>query len=459
MDDQFDLIAVGGGIAGLVAALAAAEAGKRVVVLERKPEDRYTNATRLCGGVFHCALRDPRTAPDELARRIEKASGGAAGPARVRSLADNALRGVRWLEVRGIKFMRTSANSHQAFVLSPPNVMRRGLDWEGRGGDVLMRTLEKHLSAHNGAVLRGFEVQSLVMDADRCIGVRGTGPGGGFEWLARNVLIADGGFQSDPDLVGREIATAPEKLLQRNGQSGLGFGLRMAQDVGAQISSLKGFYGHIQSRGAIDTPQLWPYPWWDDVAMQSIVVDGSGHRFCDERRGGIFIANRLAELPDPQSAFVVFDTAIWNGAGRKGQIAANPNFVRAGASIHWAQTLQDLAAKAKIEGAALVASVAEFNASGPKVPIAASPFFAAPLCPGITYTMGGIVTDSSSRVLDTSNTVIPGLYAAGSTTGGMEGGYDARYIGGLIKSLVSALLAGEHVSGKVHRSNTSPSPT
>jgi fumarate reductase flavoprotein subunit len=63
--------------------------------------------------------------------------------------------------------------------------------------------------------------------------------------------------------------------------------------------------------------------------------------------------------------------------------------------------------------------------------------------PGITYTMGGIATDSSARVRHESGVVIPGLYAAGSTTGGFEGGPESVYLGGLAKAAIFGLRAGQ----------------
>ena len=71
------------------------------------------------------------------------------------------------------------------------------------------------------------------------------------------------------------------------------------------------------------------------------------------------------------------------------------------------------------------------------------PFHAFRVCAGLTYTMGGIAVDGRAGVLNASDRVIPGLYAAGSTTGGLEGGGPAGYTGGLSKALVLGLLAGE----------------
>lgn len=453
-----DLAVIGGGLGGMIAAVVAAEACRSVVVLERKPEDRYVNATRLSGGVFHCCLRDPRTAPEQLAEAIAAATAGVSEPQRVDVIAQHALRAIRWLQAHGVRFVKASPNAHQSFVVAPPNVSRRGLAWQGHGGDVVLRTLEQHLLAHGGTLRRGRQVEDLLMDGGRCIGVAGTADGVPFELRAHHVLIADGGFQSDAELLREGITPAPDRVFQRNGRSGFGYGLRMARRVGAKISTLQGFYGHLQTRDAFTEPSLWPYPWWDDVAVQGIVVAGEGRRFCDEGRGGIFIANRLAGLADPLSGVVVFDTAIWNAAGRAGQNPANPNLVTGGATIHHADTLSEVARLAGLDPAILESEVAAYNAqfasgrpptakSGAKrLPIATPPFFAAPICAGITYTMGGIVNDGVGRVLDQQDQPIPGLYAAGATTGGLEGGENVGYVGGLIKSAVMSLRVGEHVA-------------
>ena len=62
--------------------------------------------------------------------------------------------------------------------------------------------------------------------------------------------------------------------------------------------------------------------------------------------------------------------------------------------------------------------------------------------------MGGIVTDEKAQVLNENNMSIPGLLAAGATTGGLEGGGQAAYIGGLMKSGVFGMIAAEEVAKK-----------
>jgi fumarate reductase flavoprotein subunit len=77
--------------------------------------------------------------------------------------------------------------------------------------------------------------------------------------------------------------------------------------------------------------------------------------------------------------------------------------------------------------------------SGAPRRIETPPFFAIPICAGITNTMGGIAVDEHSRVKRPDGSAIAGLYAAGGTTGGLEGGGALRYVGGLIKACVFGL--------------------
>ena len=78
-------------------------------------------------------------------------------------------------------------------------------------------------------------------------------------------------------------------------------------------------------------------------------------------------------------------------------------------------------------------------------PIKTAPFYAIPICAAITNTMGGIVVDGNGAVLDQSDTPMPGLFAAGSTVGGLDGGPNAGYVGGLIKATI-ALRAAEAIA-------------
>src|SRR5262249_17542970 len=148
-------------------------------------------------------------------------------------------------------------------------------------------------------------------------------------------------------------------------------------------------------------------------------------------------------------ATVVFDQAIWETTGRAELVPPNPQMAAAGGTLISAPDLATLAAKIGVPAGALAATVAQYNAAvtanegdrldpprssgrmfgesrgaGPRVsvaPLDKPPYYAIPLAAGISYTMGGLEIDAQARLISRDGTPLPGLYAAGSCTGGIEG--------------------------------------
>lgn len=463
MNHATDLCIIGGGLAGMTAATRAAVAGLRVLVLEQGSEPDYLCNSRMTGGAFHVCLRDIQSDPAVLEQAIVHATRGAAYAGLARAVATDARKAVKWLQSRGIRFIKGGTEAHHNFVLSPPSLQRIGSDWKGRGGDVLLRTLEADLMRHGGQILRGHRANRLEVVQGACTGVSGVTTGdSAFSVKAANVLIADGGFQCDPELMCEHISPKPGSVLQRNARSGLGDGARMAAAAGARLSDMRGFYGHLQHRDALTNPQLWPTPWADNIATSGLVVDSSGRRFADEGRGGVYLANRVAALPDPLSATVVFDRRIWEGPGTSRFRPANPFMPEAGGKVFQAGTLEELAGAIGVPVDALVQEVAAHNRAlqagqldsltpersakpYPVMPIAEAPFFGIPVVAGITYTMGGVAIDEWSRASTVEGQPFPGLYAAGGASGGLEGGEAVGYVGGLSKASTTGLRAAEHI--------------
>ena len=460
-----DVIVIGGGIAGLIAGNRAAQLGLRAIVLEQGTAEKYLCNTRYTGGTFHICLREITLDEETLRQKILESTAGFVKPDWAEVMAREGRRVVRWLQDEGMRFMRASASEYHKWVLAPPGRSRPGLDWEGRGGDVMLRTLETRLGTRNGEVVRGVRAKSLIMDGGRCVGVAAERDGAETAYYARAVFIADGGFQGNAELVGRYVSAHPERLKQRGAGTGRGDGMKMANAVGAALIGMDRFYGHCLSTDALTNDNLWPYPYLDSLVTAGIVVDANGTRFVDEGRGGVYVANAVAKLADPLSSHVIFDGAIWEKAGRNGLIPANPHLEKEGATMHRAQTLDALAAAAKLPADALARTVSEYNeaVAGKRLqsgytppratsrfeacPIAQAPFFALPMCAGITYTMGGVAVNTHSQALRADGSVIEGLYALGASTGGLEGGPEVGYVGGLAKGGITALVAAEHVAG------------
>jgi fumarate reductase flavoprotein subunit len=460
---QTDVVIVGAGMAGLVAANRVAQLGLEALLLEQGEAEKYLCNSRYTGGTLHVALCDIMAEETELAQAIERATQGFVRPELARLFAAEGRRVVRWLQDEGARFLKASASAYHNWVLAPPGRVRPGLDWEGRAGDVLLRNLEANLLKRGGAVSRGTRALRLLSEQGICTGVEAVREGERITVHARAVVIADGGFQGDPELVERFITRHPDRIKQRGAGTGRGDGLRMAEAMGAALIGTDRFYGHVLSRDALHNEHLWPYPYLDALVTAGIVIDPGGERFADEGAGGVFVANMIAQLADPLAAWVVFDHASWEGAGKNGLIPANPHLPKVGGTLHQATDLAALARATGVESTALARTVAAYNkalASGQTdklepsrsarkakpQPLATPPFYAAPLCAGITYTMGGIAVDEHARALDANGAPMPGLYVAGAATGGLEGGPAVGYVGGLVKCGVTGLRAAEHIA-------------
>lgn len=463
---EFDLVSIGGGFAGLVAALRGAELGLRSAVLEKGDDARYLCSSRWAGGIFHVSYHDVKSPPGELKAAIERATSGETDPELAAAIAEDCGRTVDWLAAHGANFTSASPISWHRWTLAPPRAAVHGQDWQGRGPDLMIARLKERLEQHQGRMFFGTRATALCIAGGRCTGVAATRAGAELAVSARAVVIADGGFPGDPELFRRHIGPNPEHVLQRHAGTAVGDGLRMAERAGAALTRLDRFYGHLLSRDAMRNDGLWPYPQIDAVAVAGIVVDPGGRRLLDEGLGGISITNDLARLDDPLCATVICDAPIWDTAGRAAQIPPNSQLVEGGGTLHKADTIEALASLAGIDPAGLRATVDAYNEavrrglvdtispprsakSGATRPIETPPFYAIPICAGITNTFGGIAIDGHGRVRRPDFSVIDGLYAAGGCTGGLEGGGALGYVGGLIKACVLGLRAGEDAARRL----------
>ncbi|MBP1848420.1 fumarate reductase flavoprotein subunit [Rhizobium petrolearium] len=453
-----DVLIVGGGLAGMSSAIRAAELGLSVRVIEQGTGEHYLCNSRYTGGLFHIGMEDMRSEPAELIARLKRVTGGETRVSLATMLARNAARAIAWLRTQGVGLIRVGPDGLRQNSLAPPGVRNTGLNWHWRAGDVMLRTLNKRLAELGGRFDQGVIARKIVAKNGRVSGLLVSRNGREERLDAPVVILCDGGFQAKRELIGRYISPAPDRLLMRNAETGRGNGLEMAEAVGAKLIGMESFYGHIQYREAMTDGRFWPYPVMDSLCVSGLLVDRAGNRFCDESIGGVHAANCMARLDDPLGCHVIFDEAIWQGPGRDWLLPANPYLERAGGRLISENSLDQLAFRIGLDPKALARSVAAWNAAidGQGAfepdrsnaaykahPIRTSPFHAVPLCAGVTYTMGGILTDAAAQVLDAEERPIPGLLAAGACTGGLEGFSRDGYSGGLSKSATFGMIAGE----------------
>src|SRR5262245_24888789 len=222
----YDLVTIGGGFSGLVTAARAAELGLKVAVLEARAEDRYPCSSRYSTGVCNVMGLAILSAPDVLYGAILDGSGGTAKPELARAIADNGKRAIDWLAGEGARFITRALQKDQPGqkVLAPPRRLTAGLDWEGRGGDVLMRQLEQNLGKRGGALIRGTKVTEIVVENGACAGVMAEQGDKSVRIDAKVVVVADGGFAANPQMIAQYITLRADRVLARVGPGAKGDG-------------------------------------------------------------------------------------------------------------------------------------------------------------------------------------------------------------------------------------------
>jgi fumarate reductase flavoprotein subunit len=226
---EFDLISVGGGYAGLTAASRAAQLGLKAAVLERGSEERYACNSRYAGGVMHVSYHDPKSSHEVLTAAINDISAGYADADLVNAIANHAGRSVEWLRNEGARFARAGNVGWRQWILAPLRPAVTQMDWQGRGADVALRALEKNLVERGGTVYRDTQVFDLIIKNEICAGVMAKRGGTDVAFGARAVVLADGGFQGNTDMAGQYLAPKPHSLKQRGAGTGFGDGIRMAR--------------------------------------------------------------------------------------------------------------------------------------------------------------------------------------------------------------------------------------
>src|ERR1700687_3536319 len=141
-DVQHDVIVIGAGIAGLVAANRAAQLGKRVIVLEKSKEEKYLCNSRYTYGTFHINFTDVGADEDVLFGKIEACSEGLARKDLARAIPKAGRGWMQCLKSEGIDLV--DLGGYQTNVLAPPWREGFGLTWRGYAGGVALARLRDH---------------------------------------------------------------------------------------------------------------------------------------------------------------------------------------------------------------------------------------------------------------------------------------------------------------------------
>jgi succinate dehydrogenase/fumarate reductase flavoprotein subunit len=421
---EADVVVLGTGPAGMAAVAAARAEGARVVALEALDTigGNAVWSTGYLAFVGSDMQREQGIVDDEEvfvadARRMVDQAADRFGVEwdedLVRLFARESAETYRILVSRGVRFSRFIPRPRQHTVdrmaaVEDSWMLGRAFlpDFAAPDVTALFRTLADRLLVEDGAD-----------GVRRVVGVRGHRADGGAPVevrAGRGVVLATGGYQSNPELRGRYQPGFQARAPYLGVDTCRGAGHLMGQAVGGDLVNMT------------FVPPLVIVS--SSVVEDAIAVSAAGERFHDEAGPYEERVDALHAQPGRRAWYVVDDVVAREKAGLIGQMPEPA--VRAA-------TLAALAGEIGVPAAALEATVARWNAFlGSDSPVdpdfgrvvvppgrrrcATGPFTAVPMVEGINFCCGGFRTTTSMQVVDVFGGPVPGLYAAGDTVGGLN---------------------------------------
>ncbi len=428
---------IGGGGAGLAAAIAAREKGVDVTVLEKR-RTAGGNAA-IAGGIFAAESHlqkqmkiDARR--DDFFRIAMSHSHWKVNPRIIRAIVGKSGDTIQWLEEKGVTF--------EGVPHFLPNQIRIFHLPQGHGAG-LVKALVQKCKESGVPLLYETPAKRIVMGENgRAGGVLAETKEKELRVVAKAVIIATGGYAGNKELLKKYYPDYTEDLYSV-GMPHMGDGLLMASEIGAASEGL----GNLQLRGPYFRGSLEIVT----VAMepQTIWVNKRGERFVDEATGFYWpeAANALNRQPGKIS-YTLFDEKIKNGLMEDG---LRKGYSRFSAGTKLTQLEKKLRLESKKEGVKISGSweeIARWIGASPKVlkatineynrfcdrghdemfvkdrkflvPLRTPPYYALKCYQGFLGTIGGIKINHCMEVLDLQGDSIPGLYAGGNDTGGWE---------------------------------------
>jgi tricarballylate dehydrogenase len=461
--DRYDVIVVGAGNAALCAALSASESVKKILVLERAPEDEAGGNSRFTAGLFRVAyngVEDLKKAmPDLSAEEIARTDFGTytedqflddmarvteyrCDPDLTEILVKKSMDTVAWMQKKGVRF--TAAWGRQAFNIGGRFKFWGGLTVEAVGGGPgLVESLTGAAKKNGIELWYGARVVSLICDDSGVKGVRVKVNGKTEDLHARAVVLAAGGFQANPEMRARYLGPGWELAKVRGTRFNTGEVIRMALDIGAApVGNWSGCHAVAWDRNAPefgdlavgDGFQKHSYPW-------GVYLNAQGKRFVDEGadfRNYTYAKYGRVILNQPQQfAWQIFDAKV-KAQLRDEYKIRQVTKVTASSLEELVSKLDDVDAQTALKELkaynAAVKQEVPFNPNvkdgrgteGLAIPksnwantLDTPPFEAYAVTCGITFTFGGLRINTDAQVISTDGEPIPGLFAAGELVGGI----------------------------------------
>ena len=443
LDTTVDVVIVGAGACGLVAALRAHAAGADVIVLERDPSP--SGSTAMSSGFvpapdtrFQKALGIEDDTPERLEADILVKSHGQSVPHLVRLASETIGPALEWLaDEAGIDWIVLDD------FLYPGHSRHRMHAVPDKTGEALLARLLAACEAAGVPIVTQARVTRLFETEDRRIGaVEIERPNGATEIIGCGALVlACSGYGGNQELLRRHIPEIAEGLYF--GHAGnTGDAVLWGEALGARLTHLSGYQGH----GSLAHPHGILVSW--ALMMEGgIQVNAEGRRFSNEHGGYSEQAEKVIAQPG-HIAWNLYDRRIHEF------VLSFPDYretVKAGA-IREAAEVAGLAGVSGLPETALVETMSEiaqcrsgvatdaFGRDFTAKPAWQPPFYAVKVTGALFHTQGGLMIDADARVVDPQDRPFPNLFAGGGAACGVSGPAASGYLSG--NGLLTAIAFG-----------------
>ncbi|KAF0676852.1 FAD-dependent tricarballylate dehydrogenase TcuA [Profundibacterium mesophilum] len=457
MMDTPDIVVIGGGNAALCAAIEAAEAGARVLILEAAPKP-YRGGNSRHTRNFRCMHDGPLSVlvdayeEEEYVADLMKVTGGHTDEGLARLAIRSSQECLPWMEAHGVRFQPSLSGT---LSLARTNAFFMG------GGKSLVNAYYRTIGRLGVEVRYDAHVTHLELEGDRITRVDFDHEGGSHSLSPRAVVVASGGFQADRNWLARAWGPAAKNFLIRGTPYNRGVVLAdlLAQEVASVGDPTQCHAVAIDGRAPLYDGGIVTRL---DCVPFSIVVNKDGERFYDEgedvwpKRYAIW--GRLVAAQPDQVGHVIIDAKSIN------------LFMPSVFPPLKADSIEDLAEMMGLSAGKVAATVADFNAAcgdtssfspmeldgvsttgltPPKTnwarPIIEPPFYGYSLRTGVTFTYLGLKVDERAQCA-TAGGPIRNLWAAGETMAGsiLGQGYLAGF--GMTIGTVFGRIAGKEAA-------------
>lgn len=451
-DIEVDVLVIGGGGCGLVAALAAAEKGAQVFLVE-KDKNPGGNTSLSQAMVPAAGTRLQKDAgvddsPELMAEDILKYNGYQSDPELTLNVARESAKLVHWLmDNAGItfelvtEFLYPGLSRHRIHA----NHSRKGAHLVND----LLQTANGYESidiAYNAPVKRLVATRDGVAVIGAEVEIEGIGKN-----LARakKVILALNGFGANREMLQKYIPEMSEAYYFGH-EGNTGEGILWGEALGAQLE----YMGAYQAHGSVAHPHGTLLT-WAVISLGGYQVNLQGRRFVNEYHG--YSEHALDVLAQEEGVAIdIFDQRIYD------TIFDYEDFqqcIKMGA-IKKFQSIEELAMSFRLPPEEMTRTYEEFQtAARGQIPDPLGrkdfgkplepPLYGAKVTGALFHTQGGLKVNQLAQVIRTDGTPVPNLYAGGGTAAGFSGKagpYGYLSANGLLAALVLGKIAGEKAS-------------